>query len=143
LLFVCRPVVNISCISMLRTSSTIQKKTIQKWGRNGSIGAMTFHCDMKSIESWVGTSQLSLLWRCFLFCFSVCFSVCLVCLVFFCWAWHPPNTLPTMHHNQTFRIIAWKPPLPNREDIAYPSSKTTLDFGSSVCPAMETVSNTW
>ena len=73
----------------------------QNWGRNGTTGAANFECHWKSIESWVETKTLVYVTATILALFFE------ISKRFFNvqGAWHSPNTLSTMAHCQTTRII--------------------------------------
>ena len=72
--------------------------------RDGSTGSTTFEWRWNSVKSWVRTNNLV-------------FSDGYMPLLFFAiyqrgvsvqGAWNYPNNLPTMIHNQDFRIITWQ-----------------------------------
>jgi hypothetical protein len=46
------------CILRTRTNLTVTKKKYTKqWKRNGTTGAATIECHLKSMKSWIGKRQ--------------------------------------------------------------------------------------
>ena len=95
----------------------VQRGSLTIYRNEGGMGSKsestTFDSHWKSIESWVGTTNL-------VFCSGYnlsTFSKSTKEDLNMHGAWHSPNTLPTIVHCQTFRIITWKSPIKRKLPI--------------------------
>ena len=95
----------------------VQQGSLTIYRNEGGMGnkreSTTFDSHRKSIECWVGTTNL-------VFCSGYnlsTFSKSTKEDLNMQGAWHSPNTLPTVVHCQAFCIITWQPPIKRKLPI--------------------------